>query len=263
MVAESLPSVASFRYVEPLPLPKVRGASNMNRIVVASFYRFVAFPDFREAKEPLLGRCLECGVKGTILLAPEGINGTIAGPEGGIDAVLECLRSDARFAGLKARMSEVDGIPFGRMRVRLKKEIVTLKAPEADPTKRVGEYVAPRDWNELLEDPEVVVVDTRNAFEVEEGTFRGAINPGTRSFGQFPGWVDANLDPKEHRAIAMFCTGGIRCEKATSYLLQRGFERVYHLRGGILGYLDEVPAEESLWEGKCFVFDGRGAIDPL
>lgn len=228
--------------------------------VVAAFYKFVRLADAAERREPLLAFCTEQGIKGTILLALEGINGTIAGSQQSIDAVLAYLRSDPRLADLQPQVSYTDQQPFDRMKVKLKREIVTLGLPEVNPTQAVGTYVEPQEWNELITDPETVVIDTRNAFEVRVGTFKGAQDPQTRSFRQFPDYVQQNLDPNRHKKVAMFCTGGIRCEKATSFLLQQGFETVYHLKGGILRYLKEVPESDSLWQGDCFVFDERVAV---
>lgn len=229
-------------------------------LVVATFYKFVKLPDYQEMRSPLLHLCEAVGVKGTILLALEGINGTLAGSRRGIDTVLAELRSDSRLADLTAKESTADHPPFERVKVKLKREIVTLGVPEVDPTEQVGTYVAPQDWNQVISDPEVLVLDTRNDYEVQIGTFKSAVNPKTQSFREFPDYVQAHLDPSQHKKVAMFCTGGIRCEKATSYLLTQGFEQVYHLQGGILKYLEEVPAEESLWEGECFVFDERVAV---
>ncbi|MBD1853562.1 rhodanese-related sulfurtransferase [Leptolyngbya sp. FACHB-711] len=229
-------------------------------IVVAAFYKFVKLPDYAEFRSPLLELCLAQGIRGTILLAAEGINGTIAGTRQGIDAVLTGLRSDDRFADLEQKESIADEMPFDRLKVRLKREIVTLGIPEVDPTEQVGRYVEPQDWNELITNPEVTLVDTRNQYEVDIGTFQGAKNPETATFRQFPQYVEQQLDPAQHKKVALFCTGGIRCEKATAYLLAQGFEEVYHLKGGILKYLEEVPPEKSLWQGECFVFDQRVAV---
>ncbi len=228
--------------------------------VVATFYKFVKLPDFAEKREPLVSYCTEQAVKGTILLAKEGINGTIAGSRPGIDAVLSLIRSDPRFADLEHKESLVDTPPFDRLKVRLKSEIVTFGLPEADPSVQVGTYVSPRDWNDLIADPAVTVIDTRNDYEVSIGSFQGAANPQTRSFRQFPEYVRTHLDPAQHKKVALFCTGGIRCEKATAFMLAQGFEEVYHLKGGILKYLEEVPTDESLWKGECFVFDQRVAV---
>ncbi|HEY9760967.1 MAG TPA: rhodanese-related sulfurtransferase [Trichocoleus sp.] len=229
-------------------------------LVVATFYKFVKLPDYQELRSPLLNVCEAVGVKGTLLLAPEGINATLAGPRSGIDAVLADLRSDPRLSDLTVKESSADYPPFERMKVKLKREIVTLGVPEVDPTEQVGTYVAPQDWNQIISDPEVLVLDTRNDYEVQIGTFKSAVNPQTQSFREFPDYVQAHLNPSQHKKVAMFCTGGIRCEKATSYLLAQGFEEVYHLQGGILKYLEDVPADESLWEGECFVFDERVAV---
>jgi UPF0176 protein len=228
--------------------------------IVATFYKFVSLPDAAELQKSLLSYCLAHNVKGTILLAAEGINGTIAATRNGIDTVLALLCTDPRFADLEYKESTADLPPFERMKVRLKKEIVTLGLPEVDPNEQVGTYVSPQEWNALISDPEVTVIDTRNNYEVDIGSFKGAQNPQTRSFRQFPEYINQNLDPSKHKKVAMFCTGGIRCEKASSFLLAQGFAEVYHLKGGILKYLEEVPAEESLWEGECFVFDERVAV---
>lgn len=228
--------------------------------VVATFYKFVKLPDFAEKREPLLSYCNEQGIKGTILLAAEGINGTIAGSRQAIDSVLSFLRSDPRLVDLEHKESCADSEPFDRMKVRLKQEIVTLGLPEIDPNEQVGTYVTPEEWNELICDPEVTVIDTRNDYEVSIGTFSRAQNPNTASFRQFPEYVRHHLNPSQHKKVALFCTGGIRCEKATSFMLAQGFQEVYHLKGGILKYLEEIPPEESLWQGECFVFDQRVAV---
>lgn len=232
----------------------------MTEIVVAALYKFVSLPDFAEKKDPLLAYCLEQEIKGTLLLAEEGINGTIAGTRTAIDAVISFLQADPRLADLEHKESYTDTPPFDRMKVRLKKEIVTLGVPEVDPNQKVGTYVSPEEWNTLISDPEVVLIDTRNDYEVQIGTFQGACNPQTASFREFPEYVREHLDPQKHKKVAMFCTGGIRCEKASAFMLEQGFEEVYHLKGGILKYLEAVPAEESLWEGECFVFDQRVAV---
>ncbi|MDB9313400.1 rhodanese-related sulfurtransferase [Spirulina sp. CS-785/01] len=229
-------------------------------LVVATFYKFVHLPDFQEKQTPLTEFCQDQEIKGTILLAEEGINGTIAGSRSNIDAVLAYLRSDPRLADLTPKESSAKTPPFARLKVRLKREIVTLGVSDANPTQQVGQYVPPKDWNALIRDPDVVVIDTRNDYEVKIGTFRGAKNPQTHSFREFPDYVNETLNPQHPQKVAMFCTGGIRCEKATSYLLRQGFQEVYHLQGGILKYLEEVPEEESLWDGDCFVFDERVAV---
>lgn len=235
--------------------------SSPANIVVAALYKFVALADYREIQPRLLDFCQQQGIKGTLLLATEGINGTIAGERAAIDRVLEHLRSDARLEDLEHKESFTDEMPFLRMKVKLKKEIVTLGVDGIDPTAAVGTYVEPKDWNDLISDPHVALVDTRNDYEYSIGTFKDAINPETESFREFPDYVKKTLDPKQHKKVAMFCTGGIRCEKATAYMLQQGYEEVYHLKGGILKYLEEIPREESLWQGECFVFDERVAVD--
>ena len=230
-------------------------------VIVAALYKFVALPDYRELREPLLDVCLNAGVKGTLLLATEGINGTIAGSRLAIDKVLAYLKSDARFNDIDHKESLDSELPFYRMKVKLKKEIVTMGREGIDPKILVGHYVEPQDWNALITDPEVTVIDTRNHYECDIGSFEGAINPQTTTFKEMPAFVDQQLDPAKHKKVAMFCTGGIRCEKSTAYLLEQGFDEVYHLKGGILKYLEEVPAEKSLWQGECFVFDNRVAVD--
>jgi len=232
----------------------------MARYVVAALYKFAALPDFKAMIPPLKALCDRHGVKGTLLLASEGVNGTIAGSREGIDAVLKTLRSDKRLEDLEHKESFAGEQPFYRMKVRPKKEIVTLGVPGVDPNKKVGTYVAPEDWNDLITDPDVIVIDTRNDYEYDVGTFRGALNPNTETFRQFPDFVKKNLNPAHHKKVAMFCTGGIRCEKASSYMLGQGFEKVYHLQGGILKYLEKVKPQESLWDGECFVFDNRVAL---
>ena len=230
-------------------------------VIVAALYKFVALPDYRELREPLLDVCLDAGVKGTLLLATEGINGTIAGSRLAIDEVLAYLKSDARFNDIDHKESLDSELPFYRMKVKLKKEIVTMGREGIDPKMLVGHYVEPQDWNALITDPEVTVIDTRNHYECDIGSFEGAINPQTTTFKEMPAFVDQQLDPVKHKKVAMFCTGGIRCEKSTAYLLEQGFDEVYHLKGGILKYLEEVPEEKSLWQGECFVFDNRVAVD--
>ncbi len=230
-------------------------------VTVTTFYKFVAIEDPEALRESVFAHCGHGAIMGTILIAPEGINATIAGSDAAIRSVLTWLRSDPRFANLVSKESFADQAPFGHLRVKIKREIVTMRRPEADPTKQVGTYVKPEDWNALISDPDVIVVDTRNVYEVAIGTFKDAVDPGTRSFGEFPAYVAANLDPAKHKRVAMFCTGGIRCEKASSYLLMQGFPEVYHLEGGILKYLETVPHEESLWQGECFVFDDRVALE--
>ena len=232
-----------------------------NLIVVATLYKFVSLPDYRELQAPLLSFSQSQEIKGTLLLAQEGINGTISGYRQQIDAVLAFLRADSRFADLEHKESYTETPPFERMKVRLKTEIVTLGLPEINPNEKVGIYVEPEAWNDLISNPEVTVIDTRNDYEVTIGTFKGAENPQTQTFRDFPQYVKQHLDSSQQKKVALFCTGGIRCEKASSYLLSQGFEEVYHLKGGILKYLEAVPPEESLWEGECFVFDERVAVD--
>jgi len=231
---------------------------------VAAFYQFAALPDFRELREPLRATCAGLHLKGSVLLAHEGINGTIAGGAGAIDALVEELQAGALFGGrldnLELKFSHAATMPFARLKIRLKKEIVTLGDTAVDPTRLVGTYVEPADWNALISAPDTLVIDTRNAFEVAMGTFEGAVDPGIRSFGQFKDFAARHLDPAKHQKIAMFCTGGIRCEKASAFLLAHGFSEVYHLKGGILRYLEGVPKEQSRWRGECFVFDERVAL---
>jgi UPF0176 protein len=231
---------------------------------VAAFYQFAALPDFRALREPLRAICAGLELKGSVLLAHEGINGTLAGGHEATDALIAELRDGALFAGrldnLELKFSSASAMPFQRLKIRLKKEIVTLGDTKTDPTKAVGAYVDPAEWNDLIADPDTLVIDTRNAFEVAMGSFAGAVDPGIKSFGQFKDFAARVLDPQQHRKIAMFCTGGIRCEKASSYLLSRGFAEVYHLKGGILKYLEAVPESESRWRGECFVFDERVAL---
>ena len=231
-------------------------------ITVSAFYKFVALPQFKELRAPLLEACKIHGIKGTILLAAEGINGTIAGEPDALSSMMRFIRAMPEFEDLESKESFAEQMPFMRMKVRLKKEIVTLGVAGVDPTRQVGTYVEPSDWNALISDPDVLVIDTRNGFEVARGTFAGAIDPETRSFGEFPAFVRAHLAGAEKRRIAMFCTGGIRCEKATSFMLQQGYENVYHLKGGILKYLETVSPEQSLWQGSCFVFDERDGTGP-
>lgn len=229
-------------------------------IVVAALYKFAPLPRFKDIQQLLKDLCEKGGVKGTLLLAEEGINGTIAGSREGIDAVIDFIKSIPELAELEYKESPAEEMPFYRLKVRLKKEIVTLGVPGISPLKKVGTYVAPKDWNDLISHPDVVVIDTRNDYEVTMGTFKRAIDPKTKTFRAFPEFIKENFDPAKHKKVAMFCTGGIRCEKASSYMLEQGFEEVYHLKGGILKYLEEVGEEESLWEGECFVFDERVGI---
>ncbi|MDX2258225.1 MAG: rhodanese-related sulfurtransferase [Hyphomicrobiaceae bacterium] len=229
-------------------------------VIVCALYRFCDLAGFAELRRPLAKLCCGRGVKGTLLLAPEGINGTIAGDGAAIEAVLTHLRAIPALAGLKAKFATAESLPFKRMKVRLKREIVTMGVAGIDPRHSAGTYVAASDWNALIAAPDVVVVDTRNDYEVAIGTFAGALDPKTRSFSEFPAWVRANLDPVRTPRVAMFCTGGIRCEKATALLRDLGFPEVYHLEGGILSYLEAIPATDSLWRGDCFVFDERVTV---
>ena len=227
---------------------------------VAALYHFTRFEDPAELRGPLQDLCNAHKVGGTLLLAREGVNGTVAGTRSGIDAVLAHLRALPGCADLEHKESTATVPPFNRMKVRLKKEIVTMGQPDVDPTKDVGQYVAPADWNALIQSPDVAVIDTRNDYEVAIGTFDGAIDPQTKSFGEFPAWWEDNKDRFHNKKIAMFCTGGIRCEKSTNFLKGQGVDEVYHLHGGILKYLEEVPEEDSIWDGECFVFDARVSV---
>jgi UPF0176 protein len=231
---------------------------------IAAFYQFAALPDFRDLREPLRVVCAGLKLKGSVLLAREGINGTLAGDAGAIGEFVKTLRDGSLFGGrldhLELKFSSAETVPFGRLKIRLKKEIVTLGDAQTDPTRQVGIYVDPANWNDLIAAPDTLLIDTRNAFEVAMGSFEGAVDPAIKSFGQFKDFAARHLDPAKHRKIAMFCTGGIRCEKASSYLLSRGFAEVYHLKGGILKYLEGVPEAQSRWRGECFVFDGRIAL---
>jgi len=228
-------------------------------LIVAALYHFTRFPDPQALKPPLAKCACAHGIRGTLLLAPEGINGTIAGTRQGIDAVLAHIRTLPGCAGLEWKESTAETMPFGRMKVRLKREIVTMGQPDMDPA-AVGRYVAPQDWNALISAPDVAVIDTRNDYEVEIGSFAGAVDPGTRSFRDFPAWWRANAHRFHNKRIAMFCTGGIRCEKSTNFLLAEGVPEVFHLKGGILKYLEDVPQQDSLWRGECFVFDKRVSL---
>ncbi|MDE4190139.1 MULTISPECIES: rhodanese-related sulfurtransferase [Rhodobacterales] len=227
---------------------------------IAALYHFTRFSDPDALRGPLLDLCLAQEVKGSLLLAREGINGTIAGPRAGIDAVLAHIRALPGCSDLEWKEATATDAPFGRMKVRLKKEIVTMGQPDVDPKARVGNYVEPEDWNDLIRSDDVVVIDTRNDYEVAIGTFEGAIDPETSSFREFPAWWEANKDRFHNKRVAMFCTGGIRCEKSTNFLLGQGVEDVYHLKGGILRYLEEVPEQDSSWQGECFVFDNRVSV---
>jgi len=227
---------------------------------VAALYRFVPLTDLPKLQAALQDACAQNGISGTLLIAPEGINGTIAGVGDKMDAMIEVLD---RLVGVRQgelKFSHASGNPFRRTKIRIKKEIITMAAPEADPTKQVGKYVTAQDWNALISDPDVTVLDTRNDYETKIGIFKNAVDPDIETFTQFKDFVAEKLDPNKNKKIAMFCTGGIRCEKASSYMLAHGFEEVYHLQGGILKYLETIPADQSLWEGECFVFDRRVAV---
>lgn len=229
-------------------------------VVVAALYHFAAFPNFKEFQMPLLNFCNEQNIKGTLLLAHEGINGTVAGSRKAIDALLKFIRSDEKFAKLEHKESFTDETPFYRMKVRLKKEIVTMGVENIDPNEIVGTYIDPEDWNDLISDPDTILIDTRNDYEVAIGTFEGARDPKTKTFREFPDWVRQQKDLGKKTKIAMFCTGGIRCEKSTAFMKQEGFEDVFHLKGGILKYLENVEPEDSKWHGDCFVFDERVSV---
>ena len=231
------------------------------QVVVSALYHFVRLDDYQSLRQPLYDFMIKHKIRGTLLLANEGINGTVAGPKKAIDKLHSWLRSDQRLKDLKTKESFDNTMPFYRTRVKLKKEIVTMGIPDIDPNHVVGSYVKPEDWNDLISDPDMVLVDTRNDYEVSIGTFKNAINPKTDTFRQFPGYVKSNLNPDRHKKVAMYCTGGIRCEKSTAYLKEQGFEEVYHLQGGILKYLETVAEADSMWEGECFVFDNRVSIN--
>lgn len=231
------------------------------QIVVSALYHFVKLDNYQELRQPLYDFMVQHDIKGTVLLAEEGLNGTVAGSNESISAMHAWLRSDKRLKDLRTKESFDETMPFYRTRVKLKKEIVTMGVQGIDPNQVVGTYVKPEDWNTLISDPDVAIIDTRNDYEVAIGTFKNAVNPETETFRQFPEYVKSNMNPNKQKKIAMFCTGGIRCEKSTAYLKEQGFEEVYHLQGGILKYLETVPKEESLWEGECFVFDNRVSVN--
>lgn len=232
-----------------------------NQTVVCALYHFVRIDDPAGLQQKLLHLLLGQEIRGTLLVAAEGINGTIAGSRHAIDTLQQWLLSEDRFSGIVFKEAEAAELPFLRTRVKLKKEIVTMGVPDIDPLQIVGTYVKPEDWNALISDPDVTLIDTRNDYEIEIGTFKGAVNPHTSTFREFPAYAEDHLDPAEHRKVAMFCTGGIRCEKSTAYMKAQGFDEVYHLEGGILNYLEKIPEEESLWEGECFVFDERVTVN--
>jgi UPF0176 protein len=229
-------------------------------LTVAAFYHFIPLDGLEVLRQHLLEQCKSRGLCGIVLIAPEGINATIAGEDSALRSALADIAEMLGVERFDAKFSPAQTRPFKRMKVRIKKEIVTLGVDGVDPNARVGTYVAPEDWNDLIADPDVLVIDTRNAFEVAMGSFRNAADPHTKSFGQFPDFVRKTLDPSRHQKIAMYCTGGIRCEKASSFMLSQGFKHVFHLKGGILNYLEKIPESQSLWQGGCFVFDERIAI---
>ncbi|MBU6475234.1 MAG: rhodanese-related sulfurtransferase [Alphaproteobacteria bacterium] len=232
----------------------------MEQHVVAALYKFAPLAELEKLRAEIAEICAENDICGTLLLAPEGINGTVAGTRGGIDGLLSFLRAMPALKDLDHKESGAENAPFHRMKVRIKKEIVTIGLDGIDPSETVGVYVDPAAWNGIITDPETLLIDTRNDYEVAVGTFKGALNPQTETFREFPAYVSRNLDNQKHKKVAMFCTGGIRCEKASAYMKKLGFEEVYHLKGGILKYLETVPEEESLWQGECFVFDRRVAV---
>jgi UPF0176 protein len=234
---------------------------DQSQIVVCALYKFVTLEKFQDLRQPLLKVMEYNKIRGTLLLASEGINGTVASNRQGIDALLAWFEKDARLVNMVVKESFENSNPFNRIKVKLKKEIVTMGIEGIDPKQVVGTYVKPKDWNALISDPDVVLVDTRNAYEVKVGTFEGALNPNTTNFREFPQYVRDNLDPKANKKVAMFCTGGIRCEKSTAYLKEQGFDEVYHLEGGILKYLEEVPEADTMWQGECFVFDNRVTVN--
>ena len=233
----------------------------MPAFVVCALYKFVTLNDYQDLRLPLHNEMEKLDIRGTLLLANEGINGTIAGSNDGINRLLTWLKADDRLADIDYKLSFTDNMPFNRTKVKLKKEIVTMGIEGIDPKQVVGTYVDPLEWNALISDPDVILIDTRNDYEFTVGTFKNAINPNTESFREFPDYVKNNLNPEQHKKVAMFCTGGIRCEKSTAYLKEQGFENVYHLKGGILKYLEMVPEEQTLWEGECFVFDDRITVN--
>ena len=235
--------------------------TSLPQIVVSALYHFVRLDDYQSLRQPLYDFMIDHEIRGTLLLASEGINGTVAGSNKAIEKLHGWLRADGRLKDLRTKESYHNTMPFYRTRVKLKKEIVTMGIQGIDPNQVVGSYVKPEDWNALLADPDVLLVDTRNDYEVAIGTFKNAINPETETFRQFPDYVKSNLNPGKHKKVAMFCTGGIRCEKSTAYLKEQGFEEVYHLQGGILKYLETVPEADSMWQGECFVFDNRVSVN--
>lgn len=233
----------------------------MSKYVVCALYRFVPLPQYKEIQPSLQAKMIENQVKGTLLLAEEGVNGTISGSRSGINSLLSWMRTIPEFAEIETKEAITNNLPFKRSKVKLKKEIVTMGVKGIDPNQSVGTYVTPQQWNELISDPDVLLVDTRNQYEVAVGAFTHATNPKTTTFREFPQYVSEHLDPSVHKKVAMYCTGGIRCEKSTAFLKKQGFKEVYHLKGGILKYLEEIPEENSLWKGECFVFDERVTVN--
>jgi len=253
--------VLTHRIYVPASRGHILQDNTKNSTVVCAMYKFVTLDKFEEIKPKLLKVMEDNQVRGTLLLAQEGINGTVAGTHQAIDNLLDWLQLDPRLNPIVSKKSYTDNMPFHRTKVKLKKEIVTMGVEGIDPKHVVGSYVKPKDWNALISDPDVILVDTRNDYEVQVGTFKGAVNPVTDTFREFPQYVQDNMNPKKHKKVAMFCTGGIRCEKSTAYMIEQGYEEVYHLEGGILKYLEEVPEENTLWEGECFVFDERVTVN--
>lgn len=233
----------------------------MNTIAIASFYKFIPLDDFEQLREPILLKMRDIGIMGTIILAAEGINGGFAGTREQMDEFYQFMRQDPRFSDLNFKETYDPVVPFEKAKVKLRKEIVTMGISDVNPLNKTGVYLSPAEWHELIQDPDVVLIDTRNDYEYELGTFKNAVNPITENFREFPEYVAHQLSDKKDKKIAMFCTGGIRCEKSTAYLLEAGFEQVYHLKDGILNYIEQTPTDESLWQGKCFVFDDRVAVD--
>ena len=233
----------------------------MKNIVIASFYKFVSLADFETLREPMLKKMHETNIKGTVILAQEGINGSFAGTREEMDIYYQYLRQDSRLADLRFKETFDEENPFSKAKVKLRKEIVTMGIKEVDPTQTVGTYLSPEEWHEFIQDPEVIIIDTRNDYEFDLGTFKNAVNPNTENFRDFPEYVQQQLQNNKDKKIAMFCTGGIRCEKSTAYLKAQGFENVYHLKDGILNYIETIPENKSLWEGDCFVFDDRVAVN--
>jgi len=230
-------------------------------MIVATFYKFIELNDLENLRDRALNFCESQQLKGTILLAHEGINATISGKQENVDQFFQFLKQDERFADIEPKLSYTEEPPFHRMKVKIKPEIITMGVNEIEPAITTGKHVDPETWNDIISDPEVLVIDTRNEYEYKVGSFENAVSPQTDNFREFPEFVEENLDPNQHKKVAMFCTGGIRCEKASTYLLEKGFEEVYQLNGGILNYLETVSPEESLWEGECFVFDSRVAVN--